>query len=559
MNKYVSKLDLKIPENLSHLIVNCLCGETESQTLHEDERELLSTLAKSLIENKLRINYNQLNELLLLLNQDTIGEGFFKFFFEKDQISFRELRQGIINFCGLAMLCFGNLKYAYKTLANKTSEEIKQELIPYSRNRSELITEFANRPEKMLEISKILKTRSWLAGELSAGRIKGEFRILRKEIEKCERGQSIFKKEELEEFGGKLLQIEADEKEVQEIARKNTDIYLTWDYMDLYFATSMRASWEFEETYDFIEEVFSDKRLRDLKLRYFDPTSSKCGNRVDKGIIEGLMLKRASCTVYMVQESDTLGKDSELAATLAQKKPVIAYVPKHNLEKYSETIFAYPLEFFKKRVLILQAEEIFDDPACKELLSAHKDFKSLVQKYLDEINDYYKKQPLRMWTEKESIIKNKEDFKEFCHVLAIAECVRFDNRAKMLRDIHPLALQVDLESGVSNGVLVVRSSKECADLLYRILTNKLDFAIKHVEYNDEIRKRKEGYTLLIEDISKSPFRVITDQRQITNSFWNLFFRTQYDLNREGDQYKSGNQVDKRKPQKRKHGTNLGGK
>ena len=64
-----------------------------------------------------------------------------------------------------------------------------------------------------------------------------------------------------------------------------------------------------------------------LKLRYFDPTQSHLDFRIDKGLIEGLMLKRAACTVYMVQETDTFGKDSELASTLAQGKPVIAFIP----------------------------------------------------------------------------------------------------------------------------------------------------------------------------------------------------------------------------------------
>ena len=38
------------------------------------------------------------------------------------------------------------------------------------------------------------------------------------------------------------------------------------------------------------------------------------------------MLRRASVTIYMTQDIDTLGKDSELAATLAQGNIVIAYV-----------------------------------------------------------------------------------------------------------------------------------------------------------------------------------------------------------------------------------------
>jgi uncharacterized protein YheU (UPF0270 family) len=39
------------------------------------------------------------------------------------------------------------------------------------------------------------------------------------------------------------------------------------------------------------------------------------------------MLRRASVTIYLAGSSDTLGKDSELAATLAQGKAVIVYVP----------------------------------------------------------------------------------------------------------------------------------------------------------------------------------------------------------------------------------------
>ncbi len=148
-----------------------------------------------------------------------------------------------------------------------------------------------------------------------------------------------------------------------------------------------------------------------------------------------------------------------------------------------------------------------------------------------------------MWSESECVVKDEVDFDSLSHILAIAECSRFDQRAKMLKEIHPLAMQVDLESGVSNGVLVVRSPEECAELLYRFLTNRLEFTIKHVEYKDEVRGGKEGYTLLIEDISTSSFRVITDQKRLTNSFWNLFFRSRYNLNTELDNTALGNKLD----------------
>jgi hypothetical protein len=48
---------------------------------------------------------------------------------------------------------------------------------------------------------------------------------------------------------------------------------------------------------------------------------------VTKGSIECLMLERAAVTLYNAGATDTMGKDSELAATLAHGKPVIVYVP----------------------------------------------------------------------------------------------------------------------------------------------------------------------------------------------------------------------------------------
>ena len=125
----------------------------------------------------------------------------------------------------------------------------------------------------------------------------------------------------------------------------NTEVYLTWDYIDVYIATSMREQWEYFEVYEFINQVFSKPRIKNLNLRYFDPTQSYCSNNRDKGLLESLMLKRASCTIYLAQENDTMGKDSELAATLAQGKPVIAYVPRKDATKYSQELKKYPLDF----------------------------------------------------------------------------------------------------------------------------------------------------------------------------------------------------------------------
>ena len=112
----------------------------------------------------------------------------------------------------------------------------------------------------------------------------------------------------------------------------NHECYLDYDHIDVYVATSMRRKIDFWNIANFTKEVFGSDYLKDLNLRYFDPTQAYCKNRVDKGLVEALMLKRAKCTIYMAGESESLGKDSELAATLAQGKPVIAFVP--TLEGY---------------------------------------------------------------------------------------------------------------------------------------------------------------------------------------------------------------------------------
>jgi hypothetical protein len=109
----------------------------------------------------------------------------------------------------------------------------------------------------------------------------------------------------------------AEVQQVRAQAAKNQDVYLTWDHMDVYFATSMRKAWEYMDLYDFIEQLMASEEFRDLGVRYFDPTQAYTDNRINKGLVEALMLKRARCTVYSVQDTDTLGKDSELASKLA--------------------------------------------------------------------------------------------------------------------------------------------------------------------------------------------------------------------------------------------------
>ena len=117
-------------------------------------------------------------------------------------------------------------------------------------------------------------------------------------------------------------------EKTQQIALRNLSRYLAADHMDVYVATSMRTDADFVSVNNFVNTLFSHDRIRPLKLRYFNPTQSWIDDRVAKGLVEALMLKRASVTIYMAQKTDTFGKDSEASVALGQGKPVVVYVPK---------------------------------------------------------------------------------------------------------------------------------------------------------------------------------------------------------------------------------------
>jgi hypothetical protein len=517
----IERINLNDIDRVYKMIVRGLCGEIYYKELSSEEKTLLSSLLSEAKAGGL--NYAQFNELLLLLNQDRLSEAFFEFFFEKEKITLEDLRQAVIKFRGYAMLCFGNFRFAYKQLIQKNDKELKEALEPYCRPPAQMKEEFKSRPAKALDIKKIDKAQTWYNGYIAKKKYEKEAVLLSQLLNSPkDRKAYALTEEELfslsemyEKTGGSIAKI-------QQKSLQNTDVYLTWDYMDVYIATSMRHKWEFEDTFEFIQKVFSHKSLTELGLRYFDPTHAQCRDRIDKALIEGLMLKRALCTIYMAQEIDTMGKDSELAATLAQRKPVIAYVPSIDIYKHTEKIMRFPLDFFKLRFLILLAEGLFDDENCAtEIKRIDPNFEKTIDDFLKQLNKYRRDQPFSLWDEREK--KFKEEcavFPKICRILAIAENHSYEKRARTLKDVHPLSIQVDLESGVANGVLVVRDHKECATLLEKILTNSMDFTIKHV--GDE----GEGITILEEEISGCPFRVVTDHEKLTNSFWNFYLTSE---------------------------------
>ncbi len=428
--------------------------------------ELLSPLLPG--NGRVTLTPEKFNQLMLASRRPIATKEFFDYFFKKVG-SIAEFEDAVEKFRVKAMWLFGNFQFAYKRLA--TAEPSKfQRLIDRTVVRG---TASFDARGPFEEIESIPEQDLKFLGYISGKRLNDfdvAVKTLRLAIEKWEvldeflrnvgsdvqaelskvlaqehKQDSDLVPGRLKEAGRDYVATETRQLEVklkeqltrqadaQEIGLRNTQRYLTLPYLDVYVATSMREDEDFVAQHKFVQDVFANAYVRDLKLRYFDPTASCDPNRIKKGLIECLMLRRASVTIYSAGAEDTMGKDSELAATLAQGKPVIVYVP-------SEPRF----------------------------------------------------------------------------VTVNGRKVDMDGRANAFRVSHPLGLQISAQSGVAHGIVVVRSSDQCAKMLRKVLLHDLDLSIRH-----------EGGNFLLEEAeTQSTLRVATDDPMLSHSFWTYFRHTQ---------------------------------
>jgi hypothetical protein len=164
--------------------------------------------------------------------------------------------------------------------------------------------------------------------------------------------------------------------------------------------------------------------LKELDLRYFDPTQAYTDNRVNKGLVEALMLKRARCTVYSVQDTDTLGKHSELASTLAQGKPVIAYIPDLDPDdRARQLVCEAPATILERLRFVPYADEQFAQRLTDQELS-------LLDRVQDELIEYCAK---RIWlsiADEEAVNRLRQtlgdDLGAFCRIVAMSEKAVYD-------------------------------------------------------------------------------------------------------------------------------------
>ena len=456
----------KLIENLVGESVQITCSEFDSLKFFKEG---------------VNLGFSQFNELLLFLGFDRITQSFFQFLvnqktnydYRSKISSVRQLEKGVNEFRKLSILLFANVKYGYKILA-RDADELKYHLETLTPNK---LDHFTNRHNPIMPIERIPANETYLMGY----KIK-------------ERLNEMFEKEP---SNNDLLRLLEKQKKIFEIGKRNQKAYLASDHLDVYVATSMRLEHEYVSVNKTISKIFSHEKLKKLKLRWFDPTQAYCENRIDKGLAEGLMLKRAKCTIYLAQESDTLGKDSELASTLAQGKPVIALVPEGD-KKYVDELISTLSQLnpkIDKKILILDQLKVFDS----SLAWSRKE----------------KDQIIRKWIDNPDII----ELPKLMKILYETVQKHYDDRAKTLKYSHPLGIQVDLETGVATGVLVVRNIDVCAKLVRAALFKSINF---NIVSEPSTQKETGEYTYLVETISDSIYRVVTGDPMLTNAFWNFY-------------------------------------
>ncbi len=332
-------------------------------------------------------------------------------------------------------------------------------------------------------------------------------------------------------------------KRTEQVAEMNLSRYLAADHLDLYMATSMRTDADFISVNRFADQLSRHAEVRPLKLRYFNPTQSWIEDRVAKGLVEALMLRRAQFAIYMAQKSDSFGKDSEASVALGQGKSVVVYVPKlcvpelqidseefgrrsrqelfALLQKAGDKVIdeldqTIDHEALHAQLLTVRLAGATDEVVAGIVNSHWADFDLYGED--DRIKDPATKSQYRGWLD--AVVKQTEipplgdDVKRELLGILISRAVRFEARAALFRESHPLALQVIHTTGVINGMLVVRSVDACAKVLKGLVANELEYDL---EIDDENYR-------LIERSSRSTVRVISRHLLIRNAFSRYFER-----------------------------------
>lgn len=439
-----------------------------------DGQRILGRLSEM---NRDPVHVTALNQLLHLVHEAGVTPGFFKYYFqvepskhpypvdkvmdrlppldEKGISSLRQLEWGLRRFFIDALLYSPDLRSAYRELRTWKFEDIAS-FFEGKRYDSEsmkdrgpvlrfhsipvddryLISEVACKaysatgPERRFHIEQVLLSQYLKTGggKTKIGTLFDPNGSLARE-EPHEQMMLEFLAEEImeeqieseDDIRSRVGHIATRFANAREQAIENTRLYLSIvNELDVYVATSMRRRDDFRNMANDCKEIFSSEGLSAFRVRYFDPTMSAAEGHEDKGLIECLMVKCAKVVLYFAGESDSFGKDAEIAMAMSLGKPVIILCP---------------------------------------------------------------------------------------------DTKKGEQRERFFRDIHPLSRLIHFDSGVTIGAMVTRRKDIVAQVLERILDNRM-------EYNLEITA--EGYLRLRERLTESVVRLQTNWRLLREAFWNYY-------------------------------------
>jgi len=319
---------------------------------------------------------SQFNQLLILSHEAGVSQGFYRYYWLSSPphtwdttairgfdaqfssassiVSIEHLYWGLYRFYVDALLYFGNIRSAYRELRDLTYEGLDDFFASHCFREDEMRDrgpamglEPIARDDRYLISEMACKTLAGAAGRDSTmktallealhSRTDQVLPTVRDLLDKPESNDNQMLLFSAGEFADETVESEDDliakyEKHQARFERartaalRNTEFYLSMiDDLDIYVATSMRTREDFRSMAEFCSRVFSDSRLGDFNIRYFDPTVSAAEGHQDKGLIECLMVKCAKVLVYHAGSRDSYGKDAEAAMALSLGKPVIFF------------------------------------------------------------------------------------------------------------------------------------------------------------------------------------------------------------------------------------------
>lgn len=311
----------------------------------------------------------------------------------------------------------------------------------------------------------------------------------------------------------------------REIGRRNTDVYLASRELDVYIATSMRNLADFASMARFVRALREHDFVKDLNLRYFDPTQSYVEDRIQKGLLECLMVKLAKMTIYNAQEGDTWGKDSEASISLALGKPVVVYVARFFSKEFADRytkldeLRQCSLEDFVER--LVELGELTENDR-KEFMQPGVTKSKVIERWAKDrlkpaIDSLGMSELLEECHKHGYLPAEPSEFEEDgVRTFVLERIIKHEQRANQFADGHPLALQTAVDTGVANGVMVARTVGMVAQLTRRILCGGMEYRIDWDSNKHNV--------LLREKFTGCPVRVVTRDEVLATAFWDSYLQ-----------------------------------